>query len=423
MSVDMGKRGPAGPPSPSGPATSAGAPNGVRSADPSTSWIAGQPLADMGLRRGIDAALTEVASAVPSFALPPPHRLGAQDTAELAINDALDQLAEALGAQPSGDAARALTRQVGRLHGLLRELNEVRLAHRMRALARVQAALSHLREVATTEQAMQAVATETLTLGFSRVILSRVVDSRWVPEVVLVDGDPAWAAEILAAGRAELQELDHMILESEMVRRRVPMLVHDVQSDPRAHRAIADASFSRSYVTAPLMPEGRVIGFLHADCYIAQRDVDEFDRDLLWMFAEGAGYALQRTVLQESLRDLRDRVRGYTDAITKALDEVVNAETEIARLERQTAAVIHAASRAVVAPDSRLHALLTRRELEIAELMAAGHTNAAIARRLTIAEGTVKSHVSNLLRKLRATNRAQAVSTIMRLTQRPSPRD
>ena len=34
-----------------------------------------------------------------------------------------------------------------------------------------------------------------------------------------------------------------------------------------------------------------------------------------------------------------------------------------------------------------------------------------------ISEGTVKTHVSNLLRKLRATNRARAASTFIRLAQ------
>ena len=104
-----------------------------------------------------------------------------------------------------------------------------------------------------------------------------------------------------------------------------------MQNDPRAHRPIADASFSRSYVTAPLMPEGRVIGFIHADCYMTRRDVDEFDRDVLWMFAEGAGYAFERTVLLERLRDLRVRVRDLTASIEGVIDEVVDSEVEMAR--------------------------------------------------------------------------------------------
>jgi DNA-binding NarL/FixJ family response regulator len=53
---------------------------------------------------------------------------------------------------------------------------------------------------------------------------------------------------------------------------------------------------------------------------------------------------------------------------------------------------------------------LTRRELEVLRLMAAGDTNGRIARRLVISEGTVKSHVKHILRKLGAANRAEAVS-------------
>ena len=47
--------------------------------------------------------------------------------------------------------------------------------------------------------------------------------------------------------------------------------------------------------------------------------------------------------------------------------------------------------------------------------MAEGATNLAIAERLVISEGTVKSHVKSILRKLRAANRAEAVSRYMRL--------
>jgi DNA-binding NarL/FixJ family response regulator len=53
--------------------------------------------------------------------------------------------------------------------------------------------------------------------------------------------------------------------------------------------------------------------------------------------------------------------------------------------------------------------ILTSRELEILARMAEGKTNQEIAEGLVIAESTVKSHVKNILRKLGAANRAQAV--------------
>ena len=52
---------------------------------------------------------------------------------------------------------------------------------------------------------------------------------------------------------------------------------------------------------------------------------------------------------------------------------------------------------------------LTARELDILRWLAHGLTNAEIAREATITEGTVRSHVSNLINKLGLENRAQAV--------------
>lgn len=53
-------------------------------------------------------------------------------------------------------------------------------------------------------------------------------------------------------------------------------------------------------------------------------------------------------------------------------------------------------------------ARLTEREREILALIAAGHRNKLIARKLKIAEGTVKVHVKHLLRKLNLESRVEA---------------
>jgi DNA-binding NarL/FixJ family response regulator len=57
---------------------------------------------------------------------------------------------------------------------------------------------------------------------------------------------------------------------------------------------------------------------------------------------------------------------------------------------------------------------LSEREIEVLRLIAAGHSNKRIAERLFIGEGTVKTHVSNLLSKLSANDRAHAVTIGLR---------
>ena len=58
---------------------------------------------------------------------------------------------------------------------------------------------------------------------------------------------------------------------------------------------------------------------------------------------------------------------------------------------------------------------LTGREMEVLELIAQGATNQAIAARLVISIGTVKSHVNHILAKLGAHNRTEAIARARRL--------
>jgi DNA-binding NarL/FixJ family response regulator len=165
------------------------------------------------------------------------------------------------------------------------------------------------------------------------------------------------------------------------------------------------------------MPTGRVIGFLHADYETAV--VDELDRDILWAFAEGFGQIFERAVLLGRLRDQREQVRRAMETVEQVLDDLATAEIELA--SRGAGSGTSAAPRRLPpTPGSRIDSLLTPRELEVLTLMATGATNSRIAEQLVISDGTVKSHVKRILRKLRAANRGEAIARYLRLTMTPS---
>ena len=53
---------------------------------------------------------------------------------------------------------------------------------------------------------------------------------------------------------------------------------------------------------------------------------------------------------------------------------------------------------------------LTQREVEVLRLVAAGKTNPEIAKKLFISSRTVTTHISNILNKINAANRAEAAA-------------
>jgi DNA-binding CsgD family transcriptional regulator len=200
-----------------------------------------------------------------------------------------------------------------------------------------------------------------------------------------------------------------------VLRRRAPMLV--ARRDPDAAPEESPFGDEAPYVATPIMPAGRVIGVLCADRGAPGRSLDERDRDALWAFSEGLGFALERAVLLERLRAQRKRVQGLMGAAAAAMEDINGGEVDLvspdpeAQASPPSSAPLADAEEAIsIDSESGIEDLLTKRELEVLSLMAAGTSNAGIADRLVISQYTVKTHVKSVLRKLRAENRAEAVS-------------
>ena len=66
------------------------------------------------------------------------------------------------------------------------------------------------------------------------------------------------------------------------------------------------------------------------------------------------------------------------------------------------------------APDTTLASLLSEREKEVLSLLGKGLSNAEIARRIYLSEGTVRNYVSSIFEKLGVTDRTQAAVLAIR---------
>jgi DNA-binding CsgD family transcriptional regulator len=250
-----------------------------------------------------------------------------------------------------------------------------------------------------------------LALDLDRVLLSRVEDGALVPESLYSRAGPEEAASDLELLQGEPVKLDYPLVEGEVLRRRRPELVRE--TDQPGRRAYAEVMCWRDYLTAPIVVDGRVIGFFHADRLPSGRPLDSSDEEGLATFAICFAVAFERAVLRRRLRVQHQEMRqvaSWADARTSELSDGA-----ITLVPDGGTGEADATTRAAPS-EAALRDLLTRRELDVLELMVKGETNAAIARNLVVSQGTVKFHVKNILRKLHASNRAEATSRYLHLT-------
>jgi len=135
----------------------------------------------------------------------------------------------------------------------------------------------------------------------------------------------------------------------------------------------------------------------------------------------GAGVALlasSDSYHHDTYKDMMERVaEGATGFLD--LDEPVN--TFISELEDIASGDVVISkkfvtnlSRKAERVDENLEETLSKREMEILDLVAEGDTNKEIGQELFLSEHTVKVHLANILTKLNLKNRQQAVAYIIR---------
>jgi DNA-binding CsgD family transcriptional regulator len=304
---------------------------------------------------------------------------------------------------------RVAERVLAELLQLERELTELEYLRRADGLERAADAIRRLGEAGSAEGILAKAAAE---LGgaaqLERVVVSEVANGTLLPLVVWAPHDQAAADQVAAQLRQAPVRLEYPLMEAEVVRHRRPEIVTVGAGRTRSPGPLASAWGWRSYVVAALTAQGETIGVVHADAPKSCRTLDALDAEVAGRFAEGLSGVLERAVLRHTLELHRAELQAAGQWIG-------------GRLSRLADATALEPPRAATAAERRLVQSLTPRELDVLRLMARGITNRGIAEALVVREGTVKYHVKNILRKLGATNRSDAVARFVRSTSTEDP--
>ncbi len=296
---------------------------------------------------------------------------------------------------------RAAERVLVELLQLEREVAELEYMRRADALERAAEAIRRLGELGSSDGILGRAAAE---LGacaqFDRVLISEVADGTLRPLAGWDSTDQAQADELTAALAKTPIRLEYPLIEADVVRGRRVEIVNAGGGRARARSPLAGA-LGDSYAVAALTAQGETIGLLHAGAPGCARPMDALDAEVAGAYAEGLSGVFERAVLRHTLALHRAELQAAMQWIG-------------GRLSRLSETGPFESGRRGGEADGRLVQSLTPRELEVMRLLARGLTNRAIADSLVVREGTVKYHVKNILSKLGATSRADAVARFHR---------
>jgi len=143
----------------------------------------------------------------------------------------------------------------------------------------------------------------------------------------------------------------------------------------------------------------RAIKEENPDRVVLALTISEAEEDIVEMVAAGAsGYVLKDVDPASLARSIQDAHAGHfqlDDALTRRV--IVRLGSTLRRSRRPLAEP------------------LTDRETQILRMVVVGMSNKAIANRLGLGEGTIKSHLRNIYRKLQVRTRAEAAAQAVQL--------
>ncbi|MCW3016211.1 MAG: conserved hypothetical regulatory protein [Solirubrobacterales bacterium] len=280
-------------------------------------------------------------------------------------------------------------------------------------LRRVPALHTQLRASAgVSELLAQAADLARVECGFARALVLSVTQGQLVAPPSGALGDPA-SEDLRRAVLAEPVALVRDTPEAELVRRG-GRTVSDA-ARPRGRSVLAERLLLEHHHYSPVVVNSRTIALLVVDRSLPAVLGEE--RAWVDLFTSLVAIALGDVVLRLRVAELAQEMQHFhssTHALVRlATDGAI--ELPDGRSASRQPPSAGGGRREDVRP------LLGEREWQVAELLARGRSNRQIAEELVVSAETVKTHVSRILRKLHAHNRAEAAGLLARLEHHQAP--
>ena len=287
------------------------------------------------------------------------------------------------------------------LLSLEREIVEAEYVRRTDALERVADAVRRLGEIGSPQGILDRAAEELVVSSeFDRVLIGDVrEDGLHVRSMASVEDRPGAAAALEELRGAPIP-LEYPSIEDEVARRQGTEIVRAKATRSRASRRLTQVLAWDRYVVSALVVQGNTVGLLHADAAAGAGPLDALHAEVVARYAEGLAGVFERAVLREMLQLHHHELRSAVDWMSARLGQLATDAGDWTTGGQEA--------------DPSGAEALTPREVEVLRLLARGQTNLEIARALVVREGTIKYHVKNILRKLGARSRADAVSRYAR---------
>jgi DNA-binding CsgD family transcriptional regulator len=244
--------------------------------------------------------------------------------------------------------------------------------------------------------------------GFTRAVFLGVEDQMLTATGLEALPDPA-SDSLRRAALARPVPLVAGTIEAELIRRAEGgrAVAHAIApSELRTHLGLAQ------FALGPVIAEERVLGLLVADR--DGRPVDPPEEEAVRTLAWLLGVIVEPLVLRLRLKELAGELRVLTTSAEAAVREATDAPIVLPS-DYGSGPVFANAYPAQQPQSETLRALLTAREQQVASHLVAGRSNREIAAALHLSPETVKAYVARVLRKLGASNRAEAVGRYLRL--------